>query len=201
MGLYGALIVRPAAVGQAYAYAGGRQRLHDEAVLVLSEIDPALNNSATPAAFDMRKFAPKYFLINGKAYPDTLRSTPRRATGAAALRQCRRVVPLDGRAGRAPDGDRPGRQPADLSIATRWQRRLAPARRWTRSSPSRRARVNGSKFAVYDGSLLLHNSNAAGTGGMLTFLNVGTVVAEQTQPARRPAGWRFRPTRPTACQC
>ncbi len=43
----------------------------DEAVLVLSEIDPALNNSANPAAFDMRNFAPKYFLINGKAYPAT----------------------------------------------------------------------------------------------------------------------------------
>ena len=35
----------------------------------------------------------------------------------------------------------------------------------------------GSKLAIYDGSLLLHNSNQSGFGGMLTFLNVGTGVA------------------------
>ncbi len=40
-------------------------------MLVLSEIDPALNNSANPAAFDMRNYAPRYFLINGKPYPNT----------------------------------------------------------------------------------------------------------------------------------
>ena len=38
---------------------------------MLGEIDPALSNAANPAAFDMRKFAPKYFTINGHAYPDT----------------------------------------------------------------------------------------------------------------------------------
>ena len=36
-------------------------------MLVLSEIDPALN--ANPATFDMRSFAPKYRLINGKPFP------------------------------------------------------------------------------------------------------------------------------------
>ena len=51
MGLYGALIVRPTSAsdvvipGQAYADAA--TTFNDEAVLVLSEIDPALNNSAT----------------------------------------------------------------------------------------------------------------------------------------------------------
>ncbi|MGZ5392983.1 MAG: multicopper oxidase domain-containing protein, partial [Mycobacterium sp.] len=69
MGLYGALVVRPAVAGQAYADAG--TAFNDEAVLVVSEIDPGLNNSATPAAFDMRNYAPRHFLINGKAYPDT----------------------------------------------------------------------------------------------------------------------------------
>ena len=48
----------------------------DDAVLVLSEIDPALNNAANPAAFDMRKFAPRYFLINGKALPGHRRRSP-----------------------------------------------------------------------------------------------------------------------------
>ncbi len=40
-----------------------------EAVLVLSEVDPALN--AAPGGFDMRNYSPKYRLINGKAYPAT----------------------------------------------------------------------------------------------------------------------------------
>jgi hypothetical protein len=69
MGLHGALVVRPAAAGQAYDDAG--TAYDDEAVLVLGEIDPALNNAADPAAFDMRDFRPRYFLVNGAAYPDT----------------------------------------------------------------------------------------------------------------------------------
>jgi len=58
MGLYGALIVLPVTP----TYSG-------EAVLVLSEVDPALN--AAPTTFNMSEFAPKYWLINGKAYPET----------------------------------------------------------------------------------------------------------------------------------
>ena len=64
MGLAGALVVLSAdgtAYGQAY---------DDEAVLVLSEIDPALN--ADPAKFtDLREFKPKFRLINGKPFPST----------------------------------------------------------------------------------------------------------------------------------
>src|SRR3990172_3306526 len=44
-----------------------------EAVLVLSEIDPALN--ADPDGFNTQYYAPKYWLINGKAYPDTAEIT------------------------------------------------------------------------------------------------------------------------------
>ncbi len=70
MGLYGALIVRPATPGQAYDGGPGAASAYDqEAVLVLSEIDPALN--ADPANFNMFDYAPKYWLINGKAYPNT----------------------------------------------------------------------------------------------------------------------------------
>ena len=70
MGLAGALVVRPAD-GSAYGAATGypTTTYDDEAVLVLSEIDPALN--AAPATFDMRKFAPAYRLINGKPFPST----------------------------------------------------------------------------------------------------------------------------------
>lgn len=61
MGLAGALVVLPTdntAYGNAY---------DDEAVLVMTEIDPQLN--ADPTNFDMRKFAPKYRTFNGKPYP------------------------------------------------------------------------------------------------------------------------------------
>jgi hypothetical protein len=70
MGLAGALVVLPAD-GTAYGVQAGMPSTayDDEAVLVLSEIDPALN--AAPATFDMRNFAPKYRLINGKAFPAT----------------------------------------------------------------------------------------------------------------------------------
>jgi FtsP/CotA-like multicopper oxidase with cupredoxin domain len=67
MGLYGALVVRPATAGQAYA--DGSTAYDLERVLVLSEIDPALN--ADPDNFNMLEWKPTYWLINGKAYPQT----------------------------------------------------------------------------------------------------------------------------------
>ena len=70
MGLAGALVVR-AADGSAYGARSGypTTAYDDDAVVVLSEIDPALN--AAPATFDMRSFHPAYRLINGKPYPST----------------------------------------------------------------------------------------------------------------------------------
>ena len=67
MGLYGALIVRPATPGQAYNTAASAYNV--EATLVLSEIDPAQH--ANPTGFNLLNYAPTYWLINGKAYPDT----------------------------------------------------------------------------------------------------------------------------------
>lgn len=68
MGLYGALVVRPA-LGASYAYNDASTEFDVESVLVLSEIDPALN--AAPATFNMLDYAPTYWLINGQAYPGT----------------------------------------------------------------------------------------------------------------------------------
>jgi len=68
MGLYGALIVRPA--GQpTWVYNDPATAFDDESLLVLSEIDPALN--ADPVGFNMVEFAPQYWLLNGAGYPDT----------------------------------------------------------------------------------------------------------------------------------
>jgi FtsP/CotA-like multicopper oxidase with cupredoxin domain len=68
MGLIGALIVRPSG-GPGTAYGSAASAYNDEALLVLSEVDPAFN--AAPATFNLKYFAPKYWLINGKAYPTT----------------------------------------------------------------------------------------------------------------------------------
>jgi FtsP/CotA-like multicopper oxidase with cupredoxin domain len=69
LGLSGALVVLPAnGVG---AYGTGQTAYDDEAVLVLSELDPALNQSADPAHFDLRRFQARYRLINGRVFPST----------------------------------------------------------------------------------------------------------------------------------
>jgi hypothetical protein len=190
MGLYGALIVRPAAAGQAYDAAS--TAFDDEAVLVLSEIDPALNNAANPAAFDLRKYAPRYSLINGKAYPNT-QPIPATAGGnkvllryvnagslyhsVASLGAEQRVIALDGSA--LNDSRRyiaetfgPG-QTADAIVTT----------------PAAIAQLN--RLAIYDASLLLHNSNTTGTGGMLTFVTVPSsgVVSDTTGPVTSAAAY------------
>jgi FtsP/CotA-like multicopper oxidase with cupredoxin domain len=69
MGLYGALIVRPSTPGQAYESAA--TAYDEEALLVLSAVDPAFNTASDPMAFDMYTYRATYWLINGKAYPDT----------------------------------------------------------------------------------------------------------------------------------
>jgi FtsP/CotA-like multicopper oxidase with cupredoxin domain len=74
MGLYGALIVRPAGHPDR-AYADASTRFDVERVLVLSAIDQGLNLEPSllpdPGGFDMYDWAPKHWLINGKAYPQT----------------------------------------------------------------------------------------------------------------------------------
>ena len=65
MGLHGALVVRSATGQEAYSTASAYDR---EAILVLSEVDPNLN--ANPTGFDMRDYAPAYWLINGAGYPN-----------------------------------------------------------------------------------------------------------------------------------
>ncbi|HZX05551.1 multicopper oxidase domain-containing protein [Kribbella sp.] len=69
MGLAGAFVVLPPD-GTAYGTqpAGYPDTGYDDdALVVLSEVDPAFN--ANPTTFDLRDFTPKYRLINGKPYP------------------------------------------------------------------------------------------------------------------------------------
>ncbi len=67
MGLAGALVVLPSDPSGAYGTTA--TAYDDEAVLVLSDLDPRLN--LAPRTFDMRNFKARYRLINGKAFPST----------------------------------------------------------------------------------------------------------------------------------
>ncbi len=174
LGMYGALIVRPSTPGQAYAAAA--TAYDDEAVLVLSEVDTALT-PANAATFDMRKFKPRYFLINGKAYPDTA-SIATSAGERVLLRYVnagnwqhsmsvlgghQTVVALDGH---------------PLTFSRRVvAETFGPGQTVDTIVPVSAAAAPGSRLMVYDASLLLANSNAAGFGGMMTFLTVGGTVS------------------------
>ena len=80
MGLYGALVVKPTAVppaaNNAYIDNANVSSAYDaEAVLLFSEVDTDLNTavSAAPTApYSTINSKPKYFLINGRSFPDTL---------------------------------------------------------------------------------------------------------------------------------
>ncbi|MEZ4866172.1 MAG: multicopper oxidase domain-containing protein [Caldilineaceae bacterium] len=195
LGLYGALVVRPATAGQAYNAA--TTRYDDEAVLILSELDPALNSSADPSLFDLRDYKPKYGLINGQPYPNTLNidtaadhqllvryiNAGLQHHSMALLGLHQTVIAMDGSPlayshRMVAETIAPG-QSADV-IVTIPNATLAP---------------DGAKFPLYDGDLLLHNSssagmggrltgsNPAGYGGMLTFLAVGTSTGGGTDTA------------------
>ncbi len=172
MGLYGAVIVYPATAGQAYNSAA--TAYDDEALLVLSEIDPNLNNSASPAAFDMRDFAGKYFLINGKAYPSTdpIQTQPGntvllRYVNASLLQHSMTVLGVDQQV-----------IAYDASPLTFTHRMVAetfgPGQTVDVLVDVSATAAQGTRYPLYDGNLMLHNSSAAGFGGMLTFIDIGT---------------------------
>ena len=188
MGLYGALVVQSATAGQAYDNVA--TAFNDEAVLVLSDIDPVLNNSANPAAFDMRNYAPKYFLINGQVYPDTAPILT-----AAGNQVLLRYVNA-------------GLQPYSMSLLglrqtaiamdgspfaygrTLVAETVAPGQTADMLASVPAAAIDGSKFALFDANLMLHNNKTNNTlsgsfGGMLTFLTVsGTpTTGDTTGPA------------------
>ncbi len=73
MGLYGALIVRPAA-GANLAYDASTQfDPGREYMLLLAEIDPALHHAVEVGApYDFNTLRNRYFTINGRSFPDTI---------------------------------------------------------------------------------------------------------------------------------
>lgn len=174
MGLYGALVVSPAASGQAYPDTG--TAYDTDQVLLLGEIDPALSNAADPSGFDMRDFRPTYFTINGLAYPDTqaISADPGSTQllryvnagmshhSMAVLGAEQKIIAIDGAPLQYPnhfvaDTMGPG-QTLDALVAV-------PASQGV-----------DTELFVYDASHSLHNSNTAGIGGMLTSVPVAKVT-------------------------
>jgi hypothetical protein len=74
MGLYGALVVRPAGFpDRAYASADTRFDPAREYILVFAEIDPELHSAVERSQpYDITKLHNRYFQINGRSFPDTL---------------------------------------------------------------------------------------------------------------------------------
>ncbi len=178
MGLYGVLVVRPAAAGQAYADAS--TAFDVESVQLLSELDPSLNAMTDPARFDMRNFAPTYFLVNGKVYPETDPITvhypatvPDPAEQHVLLRYVnagisyhsmgvlgahQRVIALD--------GSQLGSRSREVVAETFGPGQTAD------TLVTVPVAEHASTLAVYDANLSLRNSKAAGFGGMLSTLEV-----------------------------
>lgn len=187
MGLYGALVVRPAGIftppaGQAY---GATTAFDDEALVLVSEIDPLLNNKAGgPATFDMRKYSPRYFLINGKAHPST-EEIPAAAGNNILLRYVNAGVNPHSM---ATLGLRQKFIANDGSVITYPRdgvsETIAPGQTLDAIATVPASAVTGSKFAVYDAGMNLNNSNTPGMGGMLTFVALaGTAPTPGTPPA------------------
>jgi FtsP/CotA-like multicopper oxidase with cupredoxin domain len=74
MGLYGALVVRPAgAPAQAYDDASTAFDATREFMLLLSEVDSDLHHAVeTGGTYDFNALHNRYFMVNGRAFPDTL---------------------------------------------------------------------------------------------------------------------------------
>lgn len=74
MGLYGTLVVRPS-TGANFAYNQADTRFNPatEYVMLLSEVDPFLHKAVERGqAYNVTTYHPRYWLINGRAFPDTI---------------------------------------------------------------------------------------------------------------------------------
>lgn len=200
MGLVGALVVRPAGFDPAAAThddldltgsaAAGNaafpNRFEDEAVMVLTEVDPLFN--ANPLTYDLRNVRGTYRLINGKAFPQTA-GVPTAPGHRVLLRYlnagsvshsmgvqnlAQRVVAIDGQpsdGGALVADTLPGGQTEDVLVTE-------PAA--------------GGTFAVYDASGALDTAGQkVGTtqqvafGGMMALLGTDVVPAAAVGPRSR----------------
>ena len=167
MGLYGTLIVRSGTAGRAYDTAASAYDV--QSTLVLSQVDPDFN--AAPDTFDMNNYLATYWLINGKAYPET---APIAATGGqnvllrylnagydntsmSLLGLHQTVLARDARV-----LDNPVVAATDSIPAGATEDAIAVVP--STAPPS----ANG--FALFNRNLHVTNGHGTGAGGMLTFI-------------------------------
>jgi FtsP/CotA-like multicopper oxidase with cupredoxin domain len=173
VGLAGALIVRPLTAGRAYDDAS--TAYNTEAVMVLSEIDPALNAATlTPgalASFDMTTYAPKYRLINGLAYPAT-GTIPATSNSKVILRYVNAGTEHASMTLLGADATVVGRDGSFLTTPLGVTADTVPSGGTSDEIVQIPAGSAGKKFAIYDRNLALVNGSAAGLGGRVRFIQV-----------------------------
>jgi FtsP/CotA-like multicopper oxidase with cupredoxin domain len=195
LGMFGPLIVRPQSEPlQAYDL---NSAFTDEALVILSEIDPDLNFSVEPASFDMRDYAPEFFLINGKAYPDTdeiltdwgnmllLRIVNAgmidHTMGLLGLDQS--VIATDGYPYLYP------RQVVTWTIAPGQTTDTLVALPLLADAPA-----GGGAYLLHDSSLMLHNSAGGGFGGMMTYIKPTTATEPLPEVGPSPVSVSLDPS-------
>lgn len=180
MGLYGALVVRPVdgfnipITNQAYNSAS--TAFDTEEVVVLSEYDTAL--ALNPTGFDIRNYKPKYFLINGKAYPGTAPISVAAAGDDVLLRYVNAGLTSHHMAILGLSQTLLGQDGDPFAFSRKVvSETIAPGQTLDALATIPASAQSGSQFALYDSNLLLRNntgtSTYSGFGGMLTFLMVG----------------------------
>jgi hypothetical protein len=171
-GLYGALVVRPASQTR-QAYGTAATAYDEEALLLLSDIDPALN--ANPDTFDMSTFAPTYALINGRPYDGTaggtlpIVSAPGHDVLLRVVNAAVRFHPiglLGLRESVVGESSHALRYPRSAISTT-----VAPGSTADALVHLPSAASAAGHYPLYDTSLRLYNGTQAGYGGMLTTID------------------------------
>jgi multicopper oxidase len=98
MGLYGALIVRPAGHADwAYANASTAFNPNREFMLLLAEIDPDLHRAVEFGdTYDFTELHNRYFTINGRSFPDTVQDNDSILLPTQPYGSLVRIQPTDG---------------------------------------------------------------------------------------------------------
>jgi hypothetical protein len=187
MGLIGALVVVPDN-GAGTAYGTGASAFDDQTVIVVSDVDPGLNNA--PTTFDMRNFAPHFRLYNGTAFPSTT-AIPVTAGGKTLLRLVNGgiIQHAVGVQGAAVTVFAESAHPVPIPYGVAAENIAAGD---TLDMLVRIPAAEGLKYAVYDPTMRLDNDGAASStatgnivafGGGLTFLqSSGAGTPTNTSP-------------------
>lgn len=168
MGLHGALVVDSGTAGRAYGQV--TSEFDREAVVVLSEIDPNLNND--PAGFDLQNYHPIYWLLNGKAFPET-EGILAGAGDRLLLRYANGSFTHHSMAGLDFHQDVIAREAFELPTVTQAVAEIVPAGTTLDTITTIRADAGPlGLFPLYNRNMRLTNASGSTPGGMQTSIEV-----------------------------